>query len=132
MHRGCFDPRSLTAGAHGPHGRPRWPVANCPWPWRTGSRPAHRRPRRGMRKAGKRPSWTESSPGSHLQGRLGRRRTGGDEFGGGELGQPGEKRRWAAAIPATSGRFRRGGGRGWRGRPAGHTGEARGGAERRR
>jgi hypothetical protein len=132
MHRGRFDPRSLTAGARGPHGRPRWLVANCPRPWRTGSRPAHRRRRQGTRKAGKRPSWTGSSPGSHLQGRLGQRRTGSDEFGGGELEQPGEKRQRAAAIPATSGRFRQGGGRGQQGGPAGHTGEARGGAERQR
>jgi hypothetical protein len=58
--RGQFDPRSLTAGARGHAGRPRWTrsnlvsgLASATLARRPGRRPAHRRRRRGTRGRGR-------------------------------------------------------------------------------
>jgi hypothetical protein len=61
-------------------GRP-WPCLHA----RLAGRP-HWRRRRGTREDGERSYGTGGSSGRHLRGQLGRRRTGGDEFDGGERG----------------------------------------------
>jgi hypothetical protein len=103
--------------------------------WRPGSRPACSGGDGGTREAGKSPSRTGSSPGSHRRGRRGRRRAGGSVFWRLRARVPAGKMVVAAATRGAGARFlqqgsnrRRGGvlqhagggwgGAKWRGRPA--------------
>jgi hypothetical protein len=87
LHRGPFDPRSLTAGARSHAGRPRWPgrLGQRPSPttlWRRlrpsrDGAPTHSEAREKRREGSKR---TKSSPEALRRGQLGRRRTGEGKF----------------------------------------------------
>jgi hypothetical protein len=88
LYQGPVDPRSLTAGARGPRGQATlaksWSCHGVP-----ASSLARAARRRGTREAGKRPSRTGGSPGSHLRCRPGRRRADGGGIDGGGARVPG-------------------------------------------